>query len=136
MAANDDLTLGEIARSLDRLDKAQRQLAIDSVPAKQYEVAHQALIDRQERHEREARDIQTRLEKDAAERNRAVDREIRDLKTALAREIESRGREIEALRKERAKRAEMTWQKITGLVAALAGAALVIVTLLGQTGGH
>lgn len=72
----EDLTLGEVARNLDRLDKAQRQLATDTVPAKQYELAHQALVDRIERHERDARDIQKRMERDIENRFTAVGKEI------------------------------------------------------------
>lgn len=131
----DDMTMGELRRSVERLERAHQQLAIDTVPAKLWSAEHQALMDRVSRHETDARDTQTRMERDAADRIKALGREIAAVRTLVEREVEDLRDEIKAMREERTRRGEMTWQKWIGLIGALAALALVIVTLIGQAKG-
>lgn len=131
----DDMTPGEIRRSIERLERAQQQLAVDMVPAKLWASEHQALNDRVGRHELDARETQARVERDWADRHKALGREIADLRKLVEREVEDLRAEIKAMRAERVRRSEMTWQKWVGLIGALAALALVVVTMVGQAKG-
>ncbi len=131
----DDMTNGEIQRSLQRLERAQQQLATDTVPAKLWSAEHQALNDRVSRHEVDARETQARMERDAQDRHKALSREVAALRTLIEREVEDLRKEIQSMRAERVRRSEMTWQKWVGLIGALAALALVVVTMVGQAKG-
>lgn len=120
MADDDPLTAGEIRRSLRRLedeDRAQAtrltQLAAEMLPVKLWDAEHRALGDKLERHERLADENQRRNEQ-----------AFKDLRE-----------EIKDMREDQEKHSEVTWQKVLGLIVALATIAGVIVTLIGQTKG-
>jgi hypothetical protein len=125
---------GEIRRSLERIELAARatndriaETSRQMVPTELWQSEHRAVLDKVEHLTRDTTDGQARLEK-------TLGREIRDLKALVEREVEDLRGEIKAMRTERARRSEITWQKITGLVAALGGVALVIVTLVSHGG--
>lgn len=127
MTDDDPLTPGEIRRSLKRLEGEDRSLAeritrvaAEMLPVKLWDSEHRALGDKFDRHERGAESDRKRLEK-------AIE--------GLREEIKDVREEQKDLREEREKRSEVTWQKIVGLIAALAALAGVIVTLLGQSKG-
>lgn len=120
MAAEDPPTLGEVVRAIKRLEHEDRALAeritllaAETLPVKLWDSEHRALGDKFDRHEKAAADDRRRLEK-----------AIEDLRE-----------EIKDVRDEQEKRSEVTWQKVVGLIAALAALAGVIVTLLGQSKG-
>lgn len=120
MADNDPLTPGEIRRSLRRLedeDRAQAtrltQLAAEMLPVKLWDAEHRALGEKVDRQE-----------KVAEERQRRNEQAFKDLQE-----------EIKDMRDDQEKRSEVTWQKVVGLVVALATIAGVIVTLIGQSKG-
>jgi hypothetical protein len=134
--ADEAMSDGEIRRSIERIETAARATndriasqAREMVPVELWQSEHRAVLDKVEHLSRDTTEGQARLEK-------ALGREIRDLKALFEREVEDLRDEIKGLRDERARRSEITWQKATGLIAALAGAALVIVTLLSHGGGH
>jgi predicted anti-sigma-YlaC factor YlaD len=131
----DDPTMGELARSIKRIEDAQLKLAADSVPTSLWSSQHNALIERVNRHEVDAEKSQTRMERDAIERHKTLGREIASLRTLVEREVEDLREEIKSMRQEKARRSEMTWQKWVGLIGALAALALVIVTMVGQAKG-
>lgn len=131
----DDMTTGEIRRSIERLERAQHQLATDAVSSRLWSAEHQALMDRQARHEVDAKEVQARMERDALDRHKGLTREIAALRAMVEREVEKLRGEIEAVGAERVRRSEMTWQKWVGLIGALAALALVVVTMLGQSKG-
>lgn len=120
MTDDDPLTPGEIRRSLKRLEGEDRSLAeritrvaAEMLPVKLWDSEHRALSDKLDRHERAAETDRVRLEK-----------AIEDLRE-----------EIKDVRDEQEKRSDVTWQKVLGLIAALAALAGVIVTLIGQSKG-
>lgn len=120
MAAEDPPTLGEVVRAIKRLEHEDRALAeritllaAETLPVKLWDSEHRALGDKFDRHEKAAADDRRRLEK-----------AIEDLRE-----------EIKDVRDEQEKRSEVTWQKVVGLIAALAALAGVIVTLIGQSKG-
>lgn len=120
MTDDDPLTPGEIRRSLKRLEGEDRSLAdritrvaAEMLPVKLWDSEHRALGDKLDRHERAAETDRVRLEK-----------AIEDLRE-----------EIKDVRDEQEKRSDVTWQKVLGLIAALAALAGVIVTLIGQSKG-
>lgn len=127
MAAEDPPTLGEVVRAIKRLENEDRALAeritllaAETLPVKLWDSEHRALGDKFDRHERAAEADRKRLEKT-----------IEDLRE----EIKDVREEQKDMREEREKRSEVTWQKIVGLIAALAALAGVIVTLVGQSKG-
>lgn len=127
MTDDDPLTPREISRSLKRLESEDRSLAdrimrvaAEMLPVKLWDSEHRALGDRFDRHERAADADRKRMEK-----------AIEDLRE----EIKDVREEQKEMREEREKRSEVTWQKIVGLIAALAALAGVIVTLMGQSKG-
>lgn len=79
----EEMTPGEIRRSIERIEREQATNAREMVPAKLYETAHQALIDRLGRHEQDARDAQDRLERDVDKRFVAAAKEIAALAKAF-----------------------------------------------------
>jgi predicted anti-sigma-YlaC factor YlaD len=120
VADEDPLTPGEIRRSLKRLEGEDRSLAeritrvaAEMLPVKLWDSEHRALGDKLARHEKAAEDDRRRLEK-----------AIEDLRE-----------DMKDLRDEQEKHSEVTWQKVLGLVVALATIAGVIVTLMGQSKG-
>lgn len=120
MAAEDPPTLGEVVRAIKRLEHEDRALAeritllaAETLPVKLWDSEHRALGDKFDRHEKAAEADRKRLEK-----------MIEDLRE-----------EIKDVRDEQEKRSEVTWQKVVGLIAALAALAGVIVTLIGQSKG-
>lgn len=120
MAAEDPPTLGEVVRAIKRLEHEDRALAeritllaAETLPVKLWDSEHRALGDKFDRHERAAGSDRQRLEK-----------AIEDLRE-----------EIKDVREEQEQRSAVTWQKVLGLVVALATIAGVLVTLIGQTKG-
>lgn len=138
----DDLTPGEIRRSFDRIERALKDgddrhatLASKMVPVDLWQSEHRSLEGRLQEHRDDTRAALDRVERTSQERRAALTQDITAVRTLVEREVEDLRDEIKTLRDERAKRSEITWQKVTGLIAALAGAALVIVTLF-HSGGH
>jgi len=135
----DDLTLGELARNLDRLDKAQRQLATDSVPARLYETAHQALQKALADHIAQSVVDRERIERAVGDLRTAHERDVKELREDLDKEIEQARAEnraqIAALKAEREKRSEFTWQRAVGLLAVAVALAGVIVAALAASKG-
>lgn len=141
--ADEAMSDGEIRRSFDRVERALKDgddrhaaLAARMVPVDLWKSEHRTLESRLQEHRDGTREALERVERTAQERRAALAQEIAAVRTLVEREVEDLREEIKALRAERAKRSEITWQKITGLIAALAGAALVIVTLFSHGGGH
>lgn len=133
--ADEAMTDGEIRRSIERIETAARatndrlaEQARAMVPTELWQSEQRAALEKIDHLAQDTREAQARIDQ-------GLGREIRDLKSLIEREVEDLREEIKAMRTERARRSEITWQKITGLIAALAGAALVIVTLLSH-GGH
>jgi predicted nucleic acid-binding Zn-ribbon protein len=117
---DDPLTPGEIRRSFTRLENEDRSLAsritslaAEMLPVKLWDSEHRALRDRMQRHEKAAETDRARLEA-----------EIKELRE-----------EIKDVREDQEKHSEITWQKVLGLVLALATIAGVIVSLMGQSKG-
>jgi predicted anti-sigma-YlaC factor YlaD len=118
---NDDLlTNGEIRRVIARLEAEDRSLAIrltnlaaEMVPVKLWDSEHRALIDKLAQHEKSADASRARLEK----------------------AIEEVERQLQRMREEQEKRSEVTWQKVTGLIVAMATIVGVLVALLGVSKG-
>jgi signal transduction protein with GAF and PtsI domain len=117
---DDHLTNGEIGRAIARLEGEDRSLAVrltnlaaEMVPAKLWEAEHRALTDRLIQHEKGADADRKRLEK-----------AIGDVEVQVRR-----------IREDQEKRSDVTWQKITGLVVALATIAGVLVALASLSGG-
>jgi len=135
----DDLTLGELARNVERLERAHQQLATDSVPAKLWAAQHKSLEDDLADHVRQAVIDRERLERELAEVRKTHDRDTKALRDALEKEIEQARREnkaqVEALKAEREKRYEFTWTKAIGLLTAAAALAGVIVAALAASKG-
>lgn len=134
----DEVTLGEIARNLDRLDKAQRQLATDSVPAKQYEVAHQALQQTLTDHITQSGIDRARIERAIDDLRRAHDRAIEALRTDLDKEVaqaRAENREqIAALKRERESSGMNAWQRFG--IASVAVIGLLSVFVAFYVGTH
>lgn len=127
MAAEDPLTPGEIRRSFKRLEDEDRsqaeritRLAAEMLPVKLWDSEHRALGDKFDRHEKAA----------DADRRR-VEKTIEDLRE----EIKDVRDDQKDMREEQEKRSEVTWQKVLGLIVALATIAGVLVTLIGQMKG-
>jgi hypothetical protein len=134
----DDLTLGELARSLKRVEEEQRDLArllAESnramVPAKLHEALQNALTE----HIRVAGIDHDRLER-AIDTQRTAQERLRD---DLDKEIEQARTEnrtqIAAIKAEREKRTEFTWQRVVGLLTAAVALAGVIVAALAASKG-
>lgn len=120
MSDDDPLTPGEIRRSFKRLEEEDRaqaarltSLAAEMLPVKLWDAEHRALGDKVDRQE-----------KVAEERQRRNEKAIEDLRE-----------EFKDMREDQEKHSEVTWQKVVGLIAALAAIAGVIVTLIGQSKG-
>ena len=120
MGGEDPLTPGEIRRALARLESEDRslaermtRLAADMLPVKLWDAEHRALSEKLDRHEKAAADDRHRIEK-AIE---GVQDDLKDMRT------------------EAEKHSEVTWQKVLGLLVALATIAGVVVAVLGQTKG-
>lgn len=138
-----EMTPGEIMRTFARVDAGQRatndrvaELARETVSARQYETAHQALIDRVVHLEQDTTGRLSGLAATSSERYATVTRDMAELKERFDREIEDIRGEIKALRSERARSHEASWARWSAAIAAIAAVALVVVTLLGQAGGH
>jgi DNA repair exonuclease SbcCD ATPase subunit len=128
---DEGLTPREIARAVARLEAADQalaaqitRLAAELLPVSLWDVQHKALVERVVRAEQDITAVRARLEKATEE-----------LERVQAGDIEKVRKEIRELRAEGTSRAELTWQKIIGLIGALAALALVVVTLLGQSKG-
>jgi hypothetical protein len=139
---DDPLTPGEIRRNFTRLENEDRslaeritRLAAESLPVKLWDAEHRAAIDRQDRHEKSSEADRARIERDADETTRRLEADIAAERRAREKLDEELRKEIKAVRAERNKRAEFTWQKVTGLIVALAAIAGVIVALMGQSRG-
>jgi hypothetical protein len=139
---DDPLTPGEIRRSFTRLENEDRSLAErltriagEMLPMKLWDSEHRALSAQLDRHEKAADADRARIERDVDETTRRLEADIAAVRRELEREAEDRRKDIKSVRAERNKRSELTWQKMIGLIAALAAIAGVIVTLLGQSKG-
>lgn len=131
MPDDDPLTPGELRRAIARLEAEDRAhadrltaLAAEMLPVKLWDAEHRALGDQLRRHERES-----------AERVGRLERLVDSYRVTCDKRVEDVEGDIDELRRDRDRRSELTWQKIVGLVAALAAVATVIVTLIGQTKG-
>lgn len=120
MTDDDELTNGETRRAIARLEAEDRALAArlvniatEMVPAKLWEAEHRALTDRLIQHEKGAESTRQRLEK-------------------AVNDIE---KQIKRMREDQEKRAELTWQRVMGLIVAMTTIAGVIVALIGQSRG-
>lgn len=135
----DDLTLGELARNVERLERAHQQLATDTVPAKLWAAQHKSLEDDLAEHVRQAVIDRERLERELADLRKTHERDTKTLRDALEKEIEQARREnkaqVEALKAEREKRSEFTWQRAVGLLTAAVALAGVIVAALAASKG-
>lgn len=142
----DEFSLGEAVRWIERVEKRVVEgerarddritsLAGQMVPAAQYEIAHQALIERVAHHETDTVAAFARVETTSKERLGTVNREIGDLRILVEREVADLRETIRAMREDRSKRSDSSWQRWTGLIAALAAIALVVAQLV-TTGGH
>lgn len=117
---DDGLTPREIGRAIARLETADQalaaqitRLAAELLPVALWDVQHKALLEHVAR----------------------VEQTTRDLGRTASAEVDEVRKEIRDLRAETSSRAELTWQKVIGLISALAALALVVVTLLGQSKG-
>jgi hypothetical protein len=145
---DDDLTIPEIARSLRRLEESDRSLgnritesAREAVPAKLWAAQHQALEGALAEHIRQSGTDRERLERAVAEMRKAHDRDVRSLRDDLDKEIGQARAEnrtqIDALKAEREKRTEFTWQRAVGLLsAALALAGVIVAAYAASRGIH
>lgn len=131
MAAEDPLTPGEIIRAIKRLEDEDRAaaaritlLAAEMLPVKLWDAEHRALAELVRRHEQESSERQARLERMLDAYRTTCDKRVEDMEEAMDR-----------LREQQDRRSELTWQKVIGLLGALAALALVIVTVLGQSKG-
>lgn len=135
----DDLTLGELARNVERLERAHQQLATDTVPAKLWAAQHKSLEDDLAEHVRQAVIDRERLERELADLRKTHERDTKTLRDALEKEIEQARREnkaqVEALKAEREKRSEFTWQRALGVLTVAAALAGVIVAALAASKG-
>lgn len=120
MTDDDELTNGETRRAIARLEAEDRALAArlvniatEMVPAKLWEAEHRSLTDRLIQHEKGAESTRQRLEK-------------------AVNDIE---KQIKRMREDQEKRAELTWQRVMGLIVAMTTIAGVIVALIGQSRG-
>lgn len=127
----DDLTSGEIRRSIERIERAQQQLATDTVPAKLFAAQHQALEGALAEHVRQAVVDRERIERELGDVRRAHEGDVKALREDLGREIGQARAEhkaqLEALNAQRETRAQFTWQKALGLLTASAALAGVVV---------
>lgn len=149
----DDMTPGEVRRSIERLDAAIRQtgdrsdaavratndrlaeLAKSMVPTELWAAEQRALKDDVAHLEHDMTAGFARVESTAAERHRMMGREIRDVKQLIETEVADLRGDVKTLREERAKRSATTWQIVLSLIAALAAVALVVATVV-SSGGH
>ena len=134
---------GEIRRTFDRIERDVRsvgdrltQTAREMVPSTLWAAEHQAALDRITRAEQQQAVESARLEKAQESSARALGEDVEDLRGEVKSLRTQHEADIKALRTERESRAQFTWQKAIGLVAALAGVATVIVTLLTSSRGH
>jgi len=137
----DDPTLGELARNIKRIEDAQMKLATETVPAKLWAAEHQSLQNALGDHVRQSGVDHDRLERALTDLRVVHERDIKDLRVDLDKEIaQARGEnktQIEALRQEREKRSEFTWQRGVGLLtAAVALAGVIIAALAASKGIH
>ena len=90
----DDLTPGEIARSLRRIEDAQLKLAADAVPAKLWAAQHEALTDKLTDHARNSAEVHTRLERQIAEMRKDTARELEKVRTSTSTAIDALRTEV------------------------------------------
>lgn len=120
MTDDDQLTAGEIRRAIKRLEDEDRalaarlvSLAAEMLPVKLWDSEHRALSDKLALHQKSVEADRVRTEE-----------ALKDLRE-----------ELKDLREEQEQRSAVTWQKVLGLIVALATIAGVFVTLIGQTKG-
>lgn len=142
MSDDDPLTPGEIRRAFVRIEREDQardarivSLAAEMVPVKLWEAEHRALTDRVAQDKAVSDADRARIERNLNEATRRHDVDITAVRSALEHEVEELRDEIKAVRDDHSKRAEVTWQKVIGLIAALAAVATVIVAVLGQSKG-
>lgn len=90
----DDLTPGEIARSLKRIEDAQRQLATDSVPAKLWAAQYDALTGKLTDHASNSAEVHARLERALDEMRKNTAREFEKLRKETSTAIEALRTEV------------------------------------------
>jgi uncharacterized membrane protein YccC len=127
----DDPTLSELARNVDRLERAQQQAAAEAVPAKLWAAEHQALQGALNEHTRQSGLDRARVERGLGDLRKAHDRDIASLRTDLDKEIaqaRAENREqIAALKKERETSGMNAWQRFGIASAAVVGLLAVFV---------
>lgn len=128
---DDGLTQREIGRALARLEDADRalaaqltRLAAELLPVNLWDVERRGLIERI-----------ARTEQDIAADRAKHEKSVEELERTTAAKIEEVRKELREQRAEDNSRSQLTWQKVIGVVGALAALATVIVTLLGQSKG-
>lgn len=141
--AEERMSDGEIRRTFDRIERDVRsvgdrltQTAREMVPSTLWAAEHQAALDRITRAEQQQAVESARLEKAQESSARALGEDVEDLRGEVKSLRTQHEADIKALRTERESRAQFTWQKAIGLVAALAAVATVVVTLLTSSRGH
>lgn len=139
----DEMSDGEIRRTFERIERDVRsvgdrltQTAREMVPSTLWAAEHQAALDRISRAEQQQSAEFARLEKAQDSSAKALDEDIEDVRGEIKALRTQHEADIKAVRTERESRAQFTWQKAIGLVAALAAVATVIVTLLTSSRGH
>lgn len=145
----DDLTLGEVARSVTRievrLDRALKDiddrhaaLASKVVPTDLWRAEHESLENEVRQLRDDVRQAVERIERTSLERRAALvsaDQELGKQIEALRRDHDLRLKELATGEGERETRGTARVANIIAAVAALAAVALLLVTILGR-GGH
>jgi hypothetical protein len=123
----DDLTPGEIARSLKRIEDAQRQLATDSVPAKLWAAQYDALTGKLTDHASNSAEVHARLERTMTEMRQEFARELEKLRKDTSKQIEALRTEVT---EQPTKWADKAWTRsLAAMVVVLTLAGVVIAAL-------
>lgn len=135
----DEPTLGELARNVKRIEDAQMKLATETVPAKLWAAEHQSLQNALGDHVRQSGIDHARIENALTDLRGVHERDVKELREGLDKEVGQARREnkaqIEALRRERERRSDFTWQRALGVLTAAAALAGVIVAALAASKG-
>jgi hypothetical protein len=123
----DDLTPGEIARSLKRIEDTQLKLASDSVPAKLWAAQYEALIDKLADHARNSAEVHARLERQIEEMRKNFAREMEKQRTTTTTAIDALRTEVT---EQPTRWADKAWTRsLAALVVVLTLAGVVIAAL-------
>jgi ribosomal protein L16 Arg81 hydroxylase len=140
--AEGDLTLGEIGRSLIRIEAEQRALAAritesarEMVPAKLWAAELLALQQALAEHIRQSDQTRERLERELAETRKAHVRELAAAREEIKEDVDDVRGQVKDVRDAQSKRSEFTWQRVLGLLALAATVAGVVVAALALSKG-